>query len=190
MPTSAAGSSPRRRAARACGGFTLLEILAALFIMALLTSLAVLALPGGNDQLARIEAQRLAALFDTAREQAAALSMPVAWAAGPEGYEFLRPSPRGWVPLGQAPLVPRAWGWLDGAAPAGAIPRMPGSVWYAGQVRVRVLGGGGALGAAPGWLVFGAEPVSQPMRVELDTGGLRLSVSSDGAQAFEVREQR
>jgi general secretion pathway protein H len=190
MPTSAAGSSSRRRLAAACAGFTLLEILAAVFIMALLTSLAALALPGGNDELARTEAQRLAALFDTAREQAAALSMPVAWAAGPDGYEFLRPSARGWVPLQQAPLSPRAWGWLDVAGPGSVIPRAPASSWYAGHVRIRVLGGGGALGAAPGWLVFGAEPVSQPMRVELDTGSLRLSVSSDGAQPFEVRKQR
>jgi general secretion pathway protein H len=189
MPTSAAGSSARRRRARACGGFTLLEILAAVFIMALLTSLAALALPGGNDELARTEAQRLAALFDTAREQAAALSMPVAWAAGPDGYEFLRPSPRGWVPLVQAPLSPRSWGWLDGTPPARPPAASP-STWYAGNVRIRVVGGGGALGAPPGWLVFGAEPVSQPMLVELETGDLRLSVASNGAQPFEVRERR
>lgn len=158
--------------------------------MALLTALAALALPGGDDELARTEAQRLAALFDTAREQAAALSMPVAWAAGPGGYEFLRPSPRGWVPLRQAPLVPRAWSWLGGPAPGAGVPRVGSTSWYAGSVRVQVQGGGGPLGAAPSWLVFGAEPVSQPMRVELDAADLRLSIASDGAQPFEVREQR
>ena len=195
MPTSAAGNSgrpasPRSPAAGAEAGFTLLEILVTLLVMALLTGLAALALPGGEDQGARTEAQRLAALLDTAREQAAALSMPVAWAAGPEGYDFLRPSPRGWVPLDQPPLVARPWYWLDGEVPADYRPRPAASTWYAGSVRVRVLGGGGALGAAPGWLVFGSEPVSQPMRVEIESGRLRLTVSSDGAQPFRVEQQR
>lgn len=191
MPTSAAGNS------RACcppsgasAGFTLIELLVTLVVMAMLSALAALALPHGDDEAARIEAQRLAALLDTAREQAAALAMPVAWAPGPDGYNFLRPSARGWVPLGQAPLVARAWPWLGDSVPGDYQPRMQATSWYSGAVRVRVLGGGGALGAGPGWLVFGGEPVSAPMRVQLDAGSLLLTIASNGAQPFRVEEQR
>ncbi len=195
MPTSAAGNKPPWPSAAPGGGgaqagFTLLEVLVTLLIMALLTGLAALALPGGDEQDARTEAQRLAALFDTAREQAAALSMPVAWAAGPSGYAFLRPSPRGWVALHQPPLVARSWSWLDARLPADYRPPDSASTWRAGDVRLRVRGGGGALGAAPGWLVFGSEPVSQPMQVQIDIDGVRLSVYSNGAQPFRVLEQR
>ncbi len=192
MPTSAAGNSARaaHRPPAADAGFTLLEILVTLVVMALLTGLVALALPSSGDEGARTEAQRLAALLDTAREQAAALSMPVAWAAGREGYDFLRPSPRGWVPLDQPPLVARSWYWLDGEVPGDYRPRPAAASWYAGPVRVQVLGGGGALDAAPGWLVFGSEPVSRPMQVRIETGRLRLTVSSDGAQPFHVEQQR
>ena len=189
--SSEAGSRPSRvgpRHARA-DGFTLLEILVTLVIAAMLTGLVALALPTGNDQLAHTEARRLAALLDTAREQAVAQSLPVAWAAGAEGYNFLRPSARGWVPLLQSPLVAHAWPWVGRALAADYRPRTATAQWYAGAVRVRVIGGG-ALGAAPGWLVFGSEPVSQPMRVELDADALRLIVWSNGAQPFQVSEQR
>lgn len=189
--SSEAGSSPSRTAPRhaRAGGFTLLEILVTLVIAAMLTGLVALALPAGNEQLAHTEARRLAALLDTAREQAVAQSLPVAWAPGVDGYNFLRPSPHGWVPLLQSPLVSHAWPWVGHAVGPDYLPRMQASQWYAGAVRVRVLGGG-ALGAAPGWLVFGSEPVSQPMRVELDAGSVRLSVWSNGAQPFQVDEQR
>lgn len=191
MPTSAAGNSrPCRGPRGAQPGFTLIELLATLVVMAMLTALAALAIPSGNDETARVEAQRLAALLDTAREQAVALGMPVAWAPGPDGYTFLRPSARGWVPLDQAPLVARAWSWLGVRVPADYQPRLDSATWYAGAVRIRVLGGGGALGAAPGWLVFGSEPVTQPMGVQLDAGSLLLSVSSNGAQTFRIDEQR
>lgn len=189
MPTSEAGSS-HPAATRRARGFTLIELLVTLVVMAMLSALAALALPGGDDERASVEAQRLAALFDTAREQAAALSMPVAWAPGPDGYNFLRPSAHGWVPLHQAPLVARSWSWLGSDVAADYLPRLDASSWYSGAVRVRVTGGGGALGAAPGWLVFGAEPVSQPMRVQLDSGSLRLTIASNGAQPFEVEQQR
>jgi general secretion pathway protein H len=191
MPTSAAGSrrgAPARRAPAA--GFTLIELLVTLVVMAMLSALAALALPGGNDENARVEAQRLAALLDTAREQAAALAMPVAWAPGPDGYDFLRPSQRGWVPVDKAPLIARPWAWLGGRVPRDYQPRLNTANWYSGSVRVRVVGGGGALGAAPGWLVFGGEPVSHPMLLQLDTGSLLLTVSSNGAQPFRVQEQR
>ncbi len=187
MPTSAAGSrGVRRGAAR---GFTLIELLVTLVVAAMLSGLVALALPGGHDESARIEAQRLAALLDTAREQAAAFGMPVAWAAGPAGYTFLRPTARGWMPIDQAPLVARAWSWMGGSVAADYQPRSDASSWSSGGVRISVTGGG-ALGAPSGWLVFGAEPVSQPMRVQIDTDTQRLTVASNGAQPFQLQQQR
>ncbi len=181
-----------RASAHAGHGFTLVELLVALLVMALLTGLAAMALPqSGQDSMQR-EAERLAALLDAAREQAAARGEPLAWAPGTAGYTFLQPSPRGWVPLDDAPLTARRWQWLsaDAALPAHYQPRGVNATVQAGEVAVRASGGAAGLGAAPSWLVFGTEPVSPPLDVTLQGDGRVITIASDGLAPFTVRSQR
>mgnify|MGYP000873557583 CR=1 FL=1 len=69
-------------------GFTLLELLVVLAIMALATAGVGLALrDSGQTQLER-EAERLAVLLESARAQSRASGVPVRWRAVPQGFAF------------------------------------------------------------------------------------------------------
>ncbi len=198
MPTSAAGSKASSQpcvapaSPQGVRGFTLIELLVTLFVMALLTGVAALALPHGRDDAMRREAQRLAALFDAARTLAADGSEPVVWAPGVAGYDFLRPSPRGWTALGSAPLTARGWAWSDAVPPPPdyvPLPRREATVTADG-VRISVEGGSAAGDVQPGWLVFGTEPVSPPIRVTLRDDDHEITIGSDGIAPFALSSQR
>eukprot|EP01042_Synura_sphagnicola_P021288 gene21288-27052_t len=80
--------SPGRSRAAAQRGFTLLELLVVISIMALATAGVGLAMrDGGQTQLER-EAARLAALLESARAQSRAGGIPVRWRALPGGFRF------------------------------------------------------------------------------------------------------
>ena len=87
MRILAAGSKHRRRA-RGLGGFTLLELLVVLSIMALATVGVGLSMRDGTQAQLEREAERLAALLESARAQSRASGVPVRWLALPEGFRF------------------------------------------------------------------------------------------------------
>ena len=85
-------------------GFTLLELLVVISIMALATAGVGLAMrDGGQAQLER-EAERLAALLESGRAQSRASGVPVRWQATAEGFRFdgVRPGalPDQWLQSG------------------------------------------------------------------------------------------
>ena len=75
-------------AARSKRGFTLLEILVVLTIMAIATAGVSLVLRDNSDTALEREAQRLAALFESARAQSRASGVVVRWHTTPEGFRF------------------------------------------------------------------------------------------------------
>lgn len=86
-------------------GFTLLELLVVISIMAVATAGVGFALrDGGQNQLER-EGVRLAALLDSARAQSRTSGLPVRWRAMPAGFRF-----EGLPPHAQAALPSQ---WLD-----------------------------------------------------------------------------
>jgi general secretion pathway protein H len=90
MPTSAPGSSARRPTipARIAAGFTLLELLVVISIIAIASAGVAFALrDAGGDPLER-EAQRLAALLESARARSRLSGQPVRWVAGDDGFRF------------------------------------------------------------------------------------------------------
>jgi general secretion pathway protein H len=115
MPTLAAGNKSSAR------GFTLLELLVVVTLIAIATAGASLAMRDSADSALERDAQRLAALLETARAQARASELTVVWRTRPDGFVFdgLPPNalPRQWladttqaaaepVLLGPEPLIP------------------------------------------------------------------------------------
>ena len=86
-------------------GFTLLELLVVISIIALVTAGVGLALRDSGQTLVEREAERLAALLESARAQSRSTGLPVRWRALPQGFRF-----EGLPPSAQAALPSH---WLD-----------------------------------------------------------------------------
>lgn len=161
MPTSVPGSKrPGRRNGGllmrrvAVRGFTMIELLIVIAIVAI--SVGVVALALRDSQAAKLdeEAVRLAALFEMARAESRASGAPVRWApvtlAVDAGVQFRFVG----LPASQ-PLPTR---WLDT------------------QTRAEVVG-------APA-VVLGPEAILPAQRVVLRLGDKRVDISTDGLSPF------
>ena len=92
-------------------GFTLLELLVVISIMALATAGVGVAMRDSGSTLLEREAARLSALLESARAQSRGAGVPVRWRPTPQGFRF-----EGLPPSAQAALPTR---WLD----AGTVVR-------------------------------------------------------------------
>jgi general secretion pathway protein H len=101
MPTSVRGLSSAR-------GFTLLELLVVMLIMALAAGLVgAVAQPDQRTHL-RVEAERMAQLLNLAAEEARLTGSPIAWTADAAQYRFWRWSEAaGWSAAQDDSLRPR-----------------------------------------------------------------------------------
>jgi general secretion pathway protein H len=88
MRTSAPGSKARAVRRPGAAGFTLIELLVVLAIIAIATAGVTLALRDGSDTQLDREAQRLSALFESARAQSRSSGAPVVWHAVEGGFRF------------------------------------------------------------------------------------------------------
>lgn len=105
-------------------GFTLIELMVVLAIVALGTALVSLALPDGDRNVLARDGARLAALLESARAQSRVAGVPVQWRPTAGGFVFdglpatAPPLPSGWldartravgnapVTLGPDPIIP------------------------------------------------------------------------------------
>lgn len=162
-------------------------------VIGIVTALAALALPPSQNAQVGREAQRLAALFDAARQRAAEQGVPLAWVAGPRGYVFVQRTQQGWEPVDSDLLRARAWPWSganlvdspDWITAIGGLPRSPDFLASGIGVDLRQ-GGNTVTGAPPTWLVFGGEPVGNPVRLRLTDIDRSETISSDGFAPFAV----
>ncbi len=153
---------PGRCRLRGLRGFTLLELLVVMAIMALALGAAALALRDPAELALAQEAQRLAAWLETGRATARSSGQVVRWRATATGFELAG---------GAQPSPPQRW--LDArtsvvAVSVGHAPPQP---------------------AATGtWLLtLGPEPILPAQTLLLGLDGQQLRVSSDGVSPFAVQ---
>ena len=94
--TLRAPRNPARRRLR--NGFSLVELLVALFIVGLLAGAAVLAMPDSQAQVRR-DAESFAVRVSAARDEAITAATPVAVTVGPAGYYFEHRQGGAWQPM-------------------------------------------------------------------------------------------
>jgi general secretion pathway protein H len=128
MPTSAAGSSRRTR------GFTLLELIVVIAIIAMATAGVSFALRDSSAATLDREADRLAALLESARAQSRASGVAVRWRLVEGGgfvFDGLPPDalPSGWAASGIS-----AQAALASGAPVAAVQLGPDPIIAAQQI--------------------------------------------------------
>ena len=96
------------RARRAPNGFTLVELMVVLAIMALAATAVILTIPG-EERTVRSEADRLAARLAAARDIAVIEGRSVAVHFAPSGYGFERRIGGNWQPLPGRAFERRNW---------------------------------------------------------------------------------
>lgn len=161
MPTSAPGSSHRRSQRRgAAPGFTVIELLLVIAIMAVAVALVTWALPDGDAARLDEETARLTALLEIARAEARVSGATVRW-----------------VPRGDANPGMAGDGEVVNFRFVGLSPsiRMP-TRWLDARVSAQVVG------AAT--LLLGPEAILPPQRVVLTLGDKRVELVSDGLGPF------
>lgn len=152
--------SPDRQTRSA--GFTLIELMVVVAIIALASAVVSLALRDPSDTLLEKEGARLAALFESARAEARASGLEVHWL--PRSIASDRPG------AGEAP----ADFTFVGLPMSAGLPRR----WLSEGVTANVIG-------APD-IVLGPEPLIGAQRITLRLGDSRLTLATDGLGPFAV----
>lgn len=186
MPTSAAGSKaidnphagplkasqgPARAVQpalrwQASAGFTLIELLVVIAIIAIGTAAVSLSLRDSAQTVLERDAERLAALFESARARSRASGMPVQWHP---------------VSSQNTSALVDAKGNVTGQVTAfvfeGLPPQTLPTHWLSPSVSV----------APNSWVVLGPDPIIGPQSVTLQMNDLNISVSTDGLKPFAVK---
>lgn len=144
-------------------GFTLLELMIVVAIMALATAGVSLALRDSDSTQLEREALRLSALLEAGRAQSRTSGVPVVWRSTGDGFEFIgvtaRPS-------------------------AGADDLSIRRAWLSPQTRALISQPAGAQ-----TLVLGPDPLIAAQRLVLVQGERRLSLGTDGLAPFAVVQE-
>lgn len=165
MQTWAVGSSQKTH------GFTLLELLVVLMIIAIGTAGVSFAFRDTQSSLLEREAQRLSVILEAARVQSRSSGVALAWLPLPQGFVVLPASAvegARQVQIDAASVNP----WLSPQLQAQVLLTSPDSNQPRNASR----------------LLLGAEPMIAPATVLLSMGEQQLRIATDGLRPFAVQE--
>ncbi len=145
-------------------GFTLIELMVVVALVAIAAGAVALALRDGDADRLEREGARLAALLEAARAEARASGLAVR-------FEPLGPAAAGGA---TEPGAPQAGFRFVGLPPAARLPQH----WLHAGVGAEVVGARA--------LLLGPEPLLPAQRVVLHLGAQRLTLASDGLAPFAV----
>lgn len=149
------------------GGFTLIELLIVVALIAVASAVASLALRDPAATRLEREAQRLAMLLDTARQQSRALGIAVRWRPVQDPRERIDARGR------------RVDFRFDGLPAQAEVPERWLATPEEGQPQV-------ALPPQRAALVLGPEPMIEPQRLVLRLGDQQAVLVTDGIGPFQV----
>ncbi|MDB5841231.1 MAG: gspH [Herminiimonas sp.] len=147
-------------------GFTLLELLVVMVIAGIMLGFVSLNAMPSERQVLQNEAQRIALLFQLARDEAIVRNRPIAFEAEPERYRFLLRDANTWQPLGGDELL-REREFKRGPVNLAIAPASAGE-------------------SDPMRIVFGREPVDKPFVLTMSLGDASVLIRADGIGHFTV----
>lgn len=153
---------------RPSDGFTLLELLVVLTIMAMGTAGVSFAFRDSQSTLLEREAERISVILETARVQSRSSGVALAWL----------PLPQGFVILPAQVLQLKTDISLDAASV---------SPWLAPGMNAQIVSTNQQTPARS--VLLGAEPMISPAAVELSLGERKLRIATDGLRPFSVQAQ-
>ena len=163
------GGSVGALGGRGARGFTLIELMIVVALIAIASAVASLALRDPAATQLEREAVRLAALLESARAEARASGLAVTWTPG-----AVDAGPAGLRPADGSDDATRVDFRFTGLPPSAALPQR----WLAPGVSAEVVGARS--------VPLGPEPLIGTQRIVLSLNDRRLTLATDGLGPFAV----
>ncbi len=145
-------------------GFTLIELLVVMVIAGILLGMVSFNILPGEQQRLQQDAQRIALLFQLARDEAILRNTAVAFEADQQSYRFLIKEEQSWIYLKDEMLREREFETQN--------------------LQLRLESG---LSSGPNLrIVFGREPVDKAFILNLSSNNQKVSIRADGIGHFYV----
>ena len=164
---------------RADKGFSLIEVLVVLVVLASVIVISTLSLQGLQSRGLTLEAERLGARIHASQDEARLLAQAIRLELDDRGYRFYRNQLGRWQLIeGDELLKPRAWeAFTEWRTDSIALRQHPGGVDVAK----------GAVVSPSFFLAIGAEPIGSPWSLVLWRAGQGVSLQSDGIGPIKYR---
>lgn len=165
MPTSAAGNNVKLKINHSVLGFTLIELLVVIALIAIGTAAVSFSLRDASQTALERDAERLAALLESARARSRSSGVPVRW------HPVTETANANYVNNANTGSTSAAF--VFEGLPPDTLP----SVWLSPQTQV----------PANSQLTLGPDPIIGPQSVMLRSQNFQMWVSTDGIQPFRVK---